>query len=142
MIDKDIVSRAVGVGVQIAVLNRRPLPLTLSQYFKRFAGLLVPFRVTFHDPKSRALTGQSLSWVWHLALKQVAEEDHDRFPMFYAWTLTTHGWEPQGFQSDAQWEPIGRLSIGDYGMSAALRDTVLPDLMAQARTALAIGPRS
>jgi hypothetical protein len=140
---KGIVSRAVHLAVHIAVSNRNLMRIRHDR--GRHEGLMVPFRVVFFEPFTRpsALSPRTVNWVLDLLLRRTGKIDsHDRQAVFETWTRTVRGYEPQAFTDGPPWMPNGFWTTQWYGMSAVLRDTLLPGLMEQARTELSVSKRS
>jgi len=102
----------------------------------------VSFRVSFHEPhvQPKQALGRRVDYLWQFLMLRVRETDYG-YPKFDTWTLTVPGLKPHANIDGARWEPNGCRSQAWYGMSSTLRGKRLPELMAQARTALAIGPR-
>ena len=106
---------------------------------------MVSFRVVFCEPFIRPLEHEhrEVGWVWHLLLRRTGRIDcDDRQAVFETWTKTVSGCEPQAFMDGPPWMPNGYWTTQWYGMSAVLRDTLLPDLLKAARTTLELGSRS
>lgn len=137
-----IVSRAVHLAVHIAVSNRNPMRIRHDR--GRYEGLMVPFRVVFFEPYTRPneFYPQDVSWVWHLLLRRTGQIDPIRGGDAYeTWTKTVRGNASEAFMEGPPWVPNGCTITQLYGMSAKLRNELLPDLMQQARTELGFNKR-
>lgn len=133
MIISEIVCGAVRAPVHLAVTQSPPL--RISPLAGDFKGLLVSFHVRFHEfPQTREQ--RRACFIWELMMRRV-KSDLSRH-MFETWTrMQLEG----AHDENLPWEPNGRWSTENYGMSGNLRYTQLAHCLTQARLQLGLGPR-